>query len=418
LDYRRVLLSCAAAGLLLWIATLRSFFADTISSPFLAVALLSILLILLRTRISWKELASVAVFFLVFAAVDLRLLGYPVSWPVWASFLGIASLVTLSFRVIWSDGAEQKLAAWVLGPAFLFVASEWMASYFLLWTEKAHPTVLDLYLYSFDATLHVQLPFLFGRLFASFPGFAEVSIIVYLGLPVAIGLAYAGCLMRDRKSAFPALVAFLITGPLGVLFYNLFPALGPIHVLRGDFPLHPLTYSQASRLFLEPISIAGPRNAIPSLHAAWAFLVVWYSRNLSRAERIGAEGFLFFTLCATLGTGEHYFVDLVVALPFSLLVVAIAEFLAGKKRGLVLSLLLTGLGITVAWLLALRYAPRFFWLSPSIPWGTCLVSVLIVFFAAKKLLELPAGVAVNPVDQESEASQVPEYSVSTPTLRE
>jgi membrane-associated phospholipid phosphatase len=60
-----------------------------------------------------------------------------------------------------------------------------------------------------------------------------------------------------------------------------------------------------------------PRNAVPSLHSAWALLIWWslrYSKNWMRGL---ATVFLALTLLATLGLGEHYPIDLVVALPFA-----------------------------------------------------------------------------------------------------
>jgi hypothetical protein len=412
-DYRRLLLGFAVVMLLLWASSRKSFFADTISSPFLAIALFSVFLILLRTGSSWKEISVVAGVFLALASFDLRFCGYPATWPAWASFLGIASLAGLAFRVIWSEGAERRLAAWTLGPAFLFVASEWMASYFLEWTERAHPKVLDLYLYSFDASLHVQLPFVVGRLFARYPGLALISFFIYIGLPIGIGLTYAGCLMRDRRNAPAALVAFLVAGPLGILFYNFLPALGPIHVFLRDFPWHPLTYEQGSRLFLEPIALAGPRNAIPSLHAAWIFLVFWYVRNLSLAERVVAGIFVLFTLSATLGTGEHYFVDIVVAVPFSLLVIVIAD-LATRRRWRTLTFPLTAsLGLMVSWIAALRFAPKLFWLSPVVPWGACLATLLLSCFAFKKLPGLSPSAESLPLESGTLLASDPCHSAPT-----
>lgn len=411
-DYRRLLLGFTVATLLIWVASRKSFFADTISSPFLAIAFFSVFLILVRTGTSWKQVSGVVGVFLALAAFDLRICGYVATWPVWASFLGIASLAGLAFRVIWSKGEEQRLAAWTLGPAFLFVASEWMASYFLEWTEKAHPKVFDLYLYSFDASMHVQFPFVVGRLFARYPGFAVVSFFVYIGLPIAIGLTYAGCLMRDRRNAMPALGGFLIAGPLGILFYNLLPALGPVHVFLRDFPWHPLTYDQASRLFLEPIAIAGPRNAIPSLHAAWSFLVLWYARNLSLAEKFLAGIFAFFTLCATLGTGEHYFVDLIVAVPFSLLVIAIAESITFRGWCTIRFPLIAGLGLTVTWIATLRFAPKIYWSSPGVAWITCLATLFISFLAGKALLDARRSATSVPDDLEAMPSSDSECSVA------
>ena len=413
-DYRRLLLAAAVVALLLWVASRRTFFGDTISSAFLAIALFSVFLILVRTGPSWKELLGVAVVFLLIATVDLRIVGYKASWPVWASFLGIASLGGLSFRVFWREAEERCIAAWTLGPAFLFVGSEWMASYLLDWTERTHPKVLDLYLYSFDASLHMQFPFVFGRWFAQYQIFGLVSCFIYIGLPIAIGLTYAGCLVRDRKNALSALIALLLAGPVGILFYNLLPALGPAHIFLRGFPWQPLSYAQASRLFLEPVAVAGPRNAFPSLHAAWAFLVFWYARKLSLGERVIAGVFVLFTLFATLGTGEHYFVDLIVAVPFALMIIAIAEAVPRRALKETALPLMVGLGLTLAWILALRYSPKFFWVSPAVPWGASLMTLFCSYVAGRRLLD--ANHSSGTILHNPERESTPEAKCSVPAV--
>lgn len=373
-NMRRWGMSAAGVAALYWVGSRQTFFADTISSPFLAVALLSIFLILLRTKVDWRELALVGIFAVGLYELDIRMLGYGVRWPVVVSFVGMASLVVLLLRAIWTEGKERGTAILVLVPAFLFVASEWCASYFLEWGERARPTVLDLYLYSFDASMHIQPAFVMGQWFARFRSFAEASEIVYIALPVAIGLTFAGCVKRDRENAVPAVVAFLITGPIGACFYTLFPALGPAHIFLNKFPWGALTVHQAQNLFLEPLTLAGPRNAIPSLHAAWIFLVFWYARKLSLTERIVAGGFVFFTLCATLGTGEHYLVDLIVAVPFTVLILGVAQILCGRGQRGAWGAALYGLVTTLVWFGLLRYGARVFWASPLVPWAASLLT--------------------------------------------
>jgi hypothetical protein len=115
-------------------------------------------------------------------------------------------------------------------------------------------------------------------------------------------------------------------GPIGLLFYNLFPALGPARIFLQDFPWHPMTTAQAAHLLREPIAVKGVQNAIPSLHMAWVLLAWWYSRGLSVWERGIAMMFVVFTAFATLGTGEHYFIDLVVAYPFSVMMQSLCAF--------------------------------------------------------------------------------------------
>jgi hypothetical protein len=108
--------------------------------------------------------------------------------------------------------------------------------------------------------------------------------------------------------------------------------------------------------------------------------------------------FVLFTLSATLGTGEHYFVDIVVAVPFSLLVIVIAD-LATRRRWRTLTFPLTAsLGLMVSWIAALRFAPKLFWLSPVVPWGACLATLLLSFFACKKLPGLSPSAESLPLE--------------------
>ena len=93
----------------------------------------------------------------------------------------------------------------------------------------------------------------------------------------------------------------------------------------------------------------------------------------------------FLYLCATVGLGEHYFVDLVVAVLFSVFLVALANFLAGRERHPLYFPFLTGLSMTGLWFLALRRAARAFWVSPVVPWLCCGVTLAVCFIAARKL---------------------------------
>ena len=133
---------------------------------------------------------------------------------------------------------------------------------------------------------------------------------------------------------------------------------------------------------------------------AWVLLVWWYSRGLSWWERGVAFAFLFFTVLATIGTGEHYFVDLVVAFPFALMMEALcAVSLAWMDRRRITALVFGLLG-TLAWLAALRFAVRVFWISPVLPWTACAVTVAASLVcesqlhrAAEKTVEDDAGEA-------------------------
>ena len=351
----------------------RQFYTEALVDAFFGLALASVIIIHLRLRPRWTDVVMIAAGAALLGLVDFGLLHYPPRIMAWFSFLGLSSFFILSVYGIWGANRRFFLCAWA--PAALFVVSDYFADLMLAWTSKVHPRTLDLYLLSFDASLGTLLPFDVGRYYAQVAWLHICALIAYIGLALPIAMVYAGWLVRIREKALPVMSAFLIVGPAGILLYNCFPACGPRPLFGSAFPFQPVAIADMARLVLEPAAIQGPRNAIPSLHLAWTLLAWWYSRGLSRPERSLAFAFLAFTVVATLGTGEHWFIDLVVAFPYALTIQALcsqgASWTSRGRR----SALAAGVLGTAAWLLALRFAPHLFWLSPAVPWTLCAATV-------------------------------------------
>jgi hypothetical protein len=181
------------------------------------------------------------------------------------------------------------------------------------------------------------------------------------------------------------MLAFLIAGPVGFLFYNLFPACGPLYVFGQAFPFHPPSIAILPRLALEPAVVPGWRNAMPSLHLAWTLLAWWYSKGLSWVERLVAFAFLAMTVLATLGTGEHWFVDLVVAFPYALMIQAICAYHVPWKDPARKTALFLGLGASLGWMATLRYGTELFWTSPIVPWTLSAATIALVSLRQAKL---------------------------------
>lgn len=411
-----LLMACA-----IWLGHSWRFYTEALASIFFAFSLSSVLIIHFRIAPSSHDalLVLCGTFFL--AAIDFQALHYKPVLAAWFSFAGLSSLVTLGIRTIWASGADRKRMAYSFIPALLLILSEYLASTFLEWTAAAHPKVLDLYLYSFDASLGLQLPFLAGQRFAMWPWLGRASLLFYIALAIPISMIYAGRFLHLREKALPSFAAFLATGPMGILFYNLFPALGPIHLLLRDFPWHPLATRSVSRLYVEPVALSGAPNAIPSLHMAWVLLAWWYSRGLSGVERAIALAFLFFTILSTLGTGEHYFVDLVVAFPFALLMEGLCSFSLPWKDRLRLAATLGGLLSILGWLAALRYATHLFWVSILVPWALCLGTIAFSLALERKLYRqaerASTGDPIPFAPALSEPTPVTETSFASPALR-
>lgn len=381
----KYLLTLLLVALAAWLGTSAQFYREALVSAFFGIALASVIIIHLRIHPSWQDALLILTGTLLFAAVDFRLLHFAPAIMAWFSFAGLSSLLVFGLRTVWAKDPDRKLLLLGFIPSLLFVTSEYFADDLLHWTSAIHPKMFDLYLFSFDASLHVQIPFLFGQAYSMWPALRVAGLIFYIGLPIPIALIYAGRVLRAREKAIPSFIAFLATGPAGVIFYNVLPALGPVHVFKEAFPWHPLSTAQAAKLLLEPIAVAGAPNAIPSLHMAWVLLVWWYSRGLSWWERTIAFAFLFFTVLATLGTGEHYFVDLIVAFPFAVLMEALCEFSLPLKNHTRVCAFGFGLLATLAWLLTLRYAPGIFWSSAILPWTLCAATIAASLFCEWQL---------------------------------
>ena len=381
-DSRRVLkwlLSLVLAAAILGIASSHSFYLSSIISPYFAAALAgaAIIYACIRPMREFLHVAGVAVLLWVleFAVAGTRASGIFLIVPT-VSLIGLAAFLLLGLRAIWSRGEEQQLMLYGFIPAALFAASDWFASNMLALTEKLHPRVYDFFLYSYDVSLVLQPAVELGKLFSTHPWFRIASTIVYVGLAIPLALVYGLHLRKRGRAALPVMYAFLLTGPVGILFYNLLPAMGPAHVFGRAFPFGLPDYARAAHLIPTTIALPGPRNAIPSLHMGWVLLAWWNSKGLSLWARALVLYFVVFTIFATLGTGEHYVVDLIVAYPFALLLQSLCKTAIPfdrKRRWLPFT---ASLLTILTWFALLVWAPRFFWISPVVSWLVAIATVV------------------------------------------
>src|SRR5271169_4922724 len=224
----RTVLTTALLAIVLGLSLSADFYSSSMVDAFMALALGSALITLLVVQPSWINFASVAVCSLALAGLDYRVLGFQPKFMAAFSFIGLSSLAVLGTRTIWArnqdSNDDRTLLLYAFLPAVLFAASEYMASTLLDFTEALHPKTFDLYLYSFDCSLRVQFSFLAGQIFARHLWFRFAALLFYIALPLPLALVYAAHLRLKNKNAFPVMLAFLVTGPLGVLFYNMVPA--------------------------------------------------------------------------------------------------------------------------------------------------------------------------------------------------
>jgi len=379
---------CLAAACLIAVifATFRLFNgADT---PFLAFSVVGAAVVHFANRPHWIEATITAVLASLLGVAYVGSRGifgqYPGSGLVGTcAFLGLASMLVLGAKACRSTEALRPLLVATFCPALVILTNVALAAII-----QFQPRVFDLFLYRFDGLLGAQTSFVIGRWFAASPFLSNLCFMVYPALPLAELLVFVLFVRGQRMPANP-LVLFIVTGIAGFVFYQVCPATGPVHIFGAEFPNYPPPPS----LPLQPIMLDDvPRNAVPSLHSAWALLIWWslrYSKNWMRGL---ATVFLALTLLATLGLGEHYLIDLVVALPFA--VAAMSACVRQYRKAIVAG------ALTLAWLVYLRIGLPSFAISPLGAWmavlGTVFVSVVLA--SAKDLstrmfqFPAPAGI--------------------------
>jgi hypothetical protein len=304
--------------------------------------------------------------------------------------LGLVSFLVLGFRAIWAEAEERRQLKNVLIPAaaltFFILGSQQLLNLGgLIFTHT-----LDLYAYAFDGSLGLQPSFLLGRLFRDYEAVNLVGHFTYYVLPVPMVLVYAAHLRRRDAAPLFILELFMAAGLLGYFLYLAFPAAGPLYVAGPEFPGSPLTLSALHELQLRPVPINWtiPRNAMPSLHMTWALLIWFNCKPFSRPVRALALLFVFITVFDTLGTGEHYLIDLVVALPFAVFIQALCTDWLSLRSPVRLTPLVGGASLTLLWLAALRFGTAIFLLSPVIPWACLAVSTAAALHWMSRVLSV------------------------------
>src|ERR1041384_8247018 len=222
------------------------------------------------------------------------------------------------------------IAAALFGPAILLV---WLG---LRVAAALVSNQYDQFLLAVDGAYGFQASFVLGRWFWRWPPAAVVCRAAYDGLHIAILILLLPQAWKDPKWSFARALAanFLIAYAL----YFVLPAAGPVYAFAGQFP-------DRSPEVLTPawMRLRALPNAMPSVHFSTALLLFWNARVFRHGRAVFG---LYMALVglATLGTGEHYLVDLVVAVPYTALVQSL-----GRRR-----ISYSAAGLVLTWIALLR----------------------------------------------------------------
>jgi PAP2 superfamily len=298
--------------------------------------------------------------------------------------LGLACIAAAGLRLTWVEADRRREAMETAAAVTLFPLVVAEALLVRRALKDAYDDSYDLYAFVVDQRLGGQLSFTLGQWFLRWPAMGKLFGEVYAALPFALGLLYAFL----RRGAGPyrslkAVVLLFTASILAVAGYLTVPVAGP----RFVFASYPWSVPQVlpGDLRLLPLDSEIERNGVPSLHLASALLVWWNLRRLHLGLRLFTGLFLVGTAIATLGLGEHYVVDLVIALPFALALQAGLMASPSAPEGTRWLAVGLGTGLTLAWLAALRSA-AFVFLAPTVlVAGLTAVSVILPFWQERRL---------------------------------
>jgi hypothetical protein len=280
---------------------------------------------------------------------------------------GLASLAALAARAA-TCPADSDEWAW-LHLAVVLPAFGMIMGLALDLTVPLHGWAWDPIVLGLDAAFG-QPSFAVGRVAAAHPALLTLLSLVYLFLPVVM----AAMLVLEKRRSIAGgrdarlenggddgrglLKPVLLAAAVGYALYHVYPVVGPDPLFGAHFPHGSAVLPGPPQHLIYVAAIADPRNCMPSLHVAWALLIYWHARALGTPARaVGAIWFVS-TIFATLAMGQHYFVDLVVAIPFAALIDALAAGGApGRKISARRQLIATAVLLLAIWYAILLMAP-------------------------------------------------------------
>jgi len=257
------------------------------------------------------------------------------------AFLGIGSLMTMSIDIVWTGSRDYvvPLRDALILPVFALVAG--LCMNFV--NGRPLPSY-DYRLWTFDVSLWNSPERTVAHWVQTIPGLRTAASITYSSLLIFPPLYHAWAAWRGAPRRMHLMNAFVVAGLCGFVLYQICPAIGPLYCFKSQFPDHLPSLSPDTKLsvFLSP----DVHNAMPSMHITWALLVWWSAHELGKWAVAIASVFVVLTGISMIGSGEHYLVDVVVALPLILLV----HGLCMKKKAWSIG----GAALALGWLIFFR----------------------------------------------------------------
>jgi hypothetical protein len=370
-------------------------FLGEIRTPFFALAAIMVAFVAIRR----KDMVPLLV---LGSAVDgtrlaiLSALGTPVSDTMSTTGAGywIASILLSVYQALRSNGAARRKALDIAAIKFALPGSIPLTIFALWQTSEILHHTYDNYFYAFDGLLSFPAAEVAGQFFITHPWGATPFRYTYGGfMMMACFFIILEVKIAGRPSGW-LLSRWIAAGLFGCALYFVIPGIGPNAAFDTVYP-GKLPDPSVVPLALFSCFERVPRNAMPSLHTTWALLIAIAAWRMGMVARIVASLNAIGIAVATLGLREHYLVDLIVAIPFTVAVhgfVSMLERQAGWRTQATAAI--AGSILTGGWLLIIRYGT-----GPlrSVPWIASLLVLGTLIFSAWLYLRMKRGAPLGTI---------------------
>jgi uncharacterized membrane protein len=215
--------------------------------------------------------------------------------------------------------ADRKRAEWLLAATCLAIPAPALCEAATTYLSRLVPFKLDQYVFRIDGLLGFQPSFVLGRLAEHHLWLEIAGQVAYGALPCAVLAVCAAYLWAgSQRETLGVICAFLLNLFLAIPIYLLIPVCGPVFA----FPRFP--FVEPHSLSPHRIAILEPPNGIPSVHTSTALLILWLVWRWPLGRILGTI-YLALIIFSTLASGQHYLLDLVIALPYALGILVISR---------------------------------------------------------------------------------------------
>lgn len=295
--------------------------------------------------------------------------GQPVAWPFsinaavggYLFFAALAASVCMVWRLASaSRGASQQtiqLAQLLGGCAFSLLYMLFSGS-FLGATAVFHPMTFDARMFRLDGAFGFQASILMTQLSRDNPLVGSMLKVAYTYMYVVFILAF-GCQVRRGwlSRGWHVVEVWFVVSICGLAAYHFFPVCGPVYAFGDRFPS---AMPVPDLITLAPTLVQpAMRNGVPSLHFGWSFAAWLLALSMpGRLLKWGCGLMVVLMILATLALGEHYLLDLVVAVPFIVGVLGLTVRGVPWSAPARVRLLVTAWGTYLLWMALLIWGYR------------------------------------------------------------